>query len=103
MLTVGWANNHIAKLQAGEAVQFRPRGNSMTPKIESGQLCTVMPLADDEDVDEGDIVLCKVNGNHYLHLVKAIQGKRLQIGNNHGRVNGWTSRQQIYGKLKKVE
>jgi len=28
----------------------------------------------------GDIVLCKVNGKQYLHLVKAIQGKRYQIG-----------------------
>jgi phage repressor protein C with HTH and peptisase S24 domain len=102
-VTVGWANNHIAKLQAGEVVQFRPRGNSMTPKIESGQLCTVVPLAGNHEVEEGDIVLCKVNGNQYLHLVKAIQGKRLQIGNNHGRINGWTSRQQIYGKLTKVE
>ena len=37
----------------------------MAPRIESGQLCTVEPV----DVD--DIVLCKVNGNEYLHFVKA--------------------------------
>ena len=39
-------------------------------------------------VPGGDVVLCKVNGRHYLHLVKAIQGKRFQIGNNRGRING---------------
>jgi phage repressor protein C with HTH and peptisase S24 domain len=100
---MGWANNHIAKLKAGDTVQFRPRGNSMTPKIESGQLCTVAPLAEDDDIDAGDIVLCKVNGNQYLHLVKAVQGNRFQIGNNHGRINGWTSRNQVFGKLTRVE
>ena len=42
---MGWAANHIARLKAGEAVSFRPRGNSMVGKIESGQLCTVVPIA----------------------------------------------------------
>ena len=41
---MGWASQYIAKLQAGETVQFRPRGNSMSGKIESGQLCTVEPV-----------------------------------------------------------
>jgi hypothetical protein len=99
---MAWANNHIAKLQAGETVQFRPRGNSMAPKIESGQLCTVAPLGENDEIHVGDIVLCKVNGNQYLHLVKALQGGRVQIGNNRGRINGWTSRQQVFGKLTKV-
>ncbi len=100
---MGWANNHIAKLLAGETVQFRPRGNSMAPKIENGQLCTVVPLGEDDGLAIGDIVLCKVNGSQYLHLVKAIQGNRVQIGNNRSRINGWTSRQQVFGKLTKVE
>lgn len=99
---MGWATSYIAKLQGGETVQFRPRGNSMTPKIESGQLCTVVPLCEDDSIDVGDIVLCKVNGNQYLHLVKAVQGERLQIGNNHGRINGWTSRHQVFGSLTRV-
>lgn len=34
-------------------------------------------------------MLCKVNGTEYLHLIKAIQGSRFQIGNNKGRINGW--------------
>jgi hypothetical protein len=75
----------------------------MAPKIESGQLCTVAPLGADDEIEVGDIVLCKVNGSKYLHLVKAIQGSRVQIGNNRGRINGWTSRQQVFGKLTSVE
>ena len=99
---MGWASGHIAKLRAGEAVSFRPRGNSMSGKIESGQLCTVAPV-DPAMVEVGDIVLCKVNGREYLHLVRAIQGERFQIGNNRGRINGWVGGSAIFGKLVTVE
>lgn len=99
---MGWADGHIAKLAAGETVQFRPRGNSMAGKIASGQLCTVEPLGDRE-LAVGDIVLCRVSGAQYLHLVKAIQGERFQIGNNRGGINGWITRRQICGVLIAVE
>jgi hypothetical protein len=46
-----------------------------------------------------DIVLCRVKGNQYLHLVKAIQGERFQIGNNRGGINGSITRRQIFGRL----
>jgi hypothetical protein len=99
---MAWASQFIARLQNGEAVQFRPRGNSMQGKIESGQLCTVEPVILAE-LKVGDIVLCKVNGRQYLHLVKAIQGKRFQIGNNRGRINGWVGADCIFGKCTRVE
>ena len=99
---MGWASYHIASLARGETVQFRPRGHSMRGRIESGQLCTVTPIgAASLAVD--DIVLCKVNGREYLHLIKAIQGERFQIGNNRGRINGWISANAIYGKCIQVE
>lgn len=99
---MGWASPHIAKLQAGETVSFRPRGHSMSGKIESGQLCTVEPV-DFTTLTVGDIVLCKVSGSQYLHLVKAIQGERFQIGNNRGRINGWVGESGIYGRCTRVE
>lgn len=99
---MGWATSYIAKLKGGEVVSFRPRGNSMSPKIESGQLCTVEPV-DPAALKVGDIVLCKVNGNEYLHLIKAIQGQRYQIGNNRGRINGWIGPNAVFGRLVKVE
>ncbi|HZS03701.1 MAG TPA: hypothetical protein VFD58_02420 [Blastocatellia bacterium] len=99
---MGWASHYIARLKNGETVSFRPRGNSMSGKIESGQLCTVEPV-DSEAVRVGDIVLCKVNGREYLHLVKAIQGPRFQIGNNRGRINGWVTATSIFGRCVKVE
>jgi hypothetical protein len=99
---MGWATGYIVRLQQGETVQFRPRGHSMKGKIESGQLCTVEPV-DAATLRVGDVVLCRVNGRQYLHLVKAIQGGRFQIGNNRGRVNGWASATSIYGRCTRVE
>ena len=70
---MGWASQHIAALRTGATVQFRPRGHSMRGKIESGQLCTVSPV-DPASLAVGDIVLCKVNGREYLHLVLPLEG-----------------------------
>ena len=98
---MSWATSYIDKLQKGETCQFRPRG-SMSGLIESGDLVTVTPVRD-EPVEVGDIVLCKVHGADYLHLVKAVQGERYQIGNNRGRINGWTNLSKIYGKVSAVE
>jgi len=99
---MGWATGHIERLRGGETVSFRPRGNSMIGKVESGQLCTVEPI-DPADLQVGDIVLCKVNGREYLHLVKAIKGERFQIGNNRGRINGWVNASAILGKCVRIE
>ncbi len=65
---MGWAINHIKKLQTGETIQFKPRGNSMKGKINSGNQVTVEPISDRE-LKKGDIVLCKVKGHEYLHLI----------------------------------
>lgn len=98
----GWGKPYAEKLVAGETATFRPRGNSMTPRIKSGQLCTVEPLLEAPSV--GDVVLCLVRTSYYLHLVKAADASRgFLIGNNHGKVNGWVSRSHIYGRLVKVE
>ena len=98
---MGWATGHVEKLMNGDTVQFRPHGQSMSGKIESGQLCTVEPVTNDLQV--GDIVLCKVKGREFLHLIKAIQGQRYQIGNNRGFINGWIGRSGIFGKCVRVE
>lgn len=99
---MGWADGHIARLAQGETVQFRPRGHSMTGRVNDGQLCTVEPIGESV-VAVGAIVLRRVKGAQYLHLVKAVQGDRFQIGNNRGGINGWITRRQIFGRLIKVE
>lgn len=98
---MSWANNYIETLKKGDPVEFRPHGNSMKGKIESGQLVTVEPLYGKE-LMVNDIVLCKVNGRQYLHLIKAKRGKQYQIGNNKGGINGWITSNSIYGICTKI-
>jgi len=104
---MSWATPYIKALETQQTVQFRPHGNSMVPLIRSGELVTVEKFDNTykawEKLKRGDIVLCKVNGKQYLHLVLSVDNDkhRAQIGNNKGRVNGWTH--NIYGKLVKVE
>jgi hypothetical protein len=74
----------------------------MRGRIESGQLCTVAPV-DPETIAVDDIVLCRVRGAEYLHIVKAVQDQRYLIGNNRGRINGWIGAHSIFGKCIKVE
>jgi hypothetical protein len=102
-IAMGWATIYIERLRCGETVQFRPRGQSMAGKIESGQLCTVEPVVDHASLRVGDIVLCKVRGNEYLHLVKAIRGAQFQIGNNRGYINGWVGAATVYGRCIRIE
>ena len=74
----------------------------MRGRIESGQLCTVVPV-DPMTLKVGGIVLCKVKGHEYLHIVKAIQGGRFQIGNNRGLINGWIGANGVFGKCTSVQ
>jgi hypothetical protein len=96
-----WADQHIADLRAGKTVQFRPHGDSMRPLIKSGQLVTCEPLQQPPKV--GDIVLCLVGTKQYVHLVKALGSGSVQIGNNHGKINGWASLYNVFGIVVKVE
>jgi hypothetical protein len=74
----------------------------MRGRVESGELCRVEP-ADPSTLKVDDIVLCKVKVHEYLHLIKAIQGPRFQIGNNRGGINGWITGGAIFGMCVKIE
>jgi SOS-response transcriptional repressor LexA len=102
---MGWADVYVRKLQDGETVQFRPRGNSMHGRITSGQLVTVEPITSFESLERGEIVLCRVSGAQYLHLIKSIDPakKRVLICNNRGGENGWTTFNHVYGRVTEVK
>jgi hypothetical protein len=101
---MSWATQYITILQSGQTVQLRPHGNSMQGRIESGQLVTLDPITIDTTLVVGDIVLTKVNGKQFLHLIKAIGSDgRFQIGNNKGHVNGWCTLSSIFGKCVAIQ
>lgn len=98
---MGWADRHIAQLQAGRSVAFRPRGNSMAGYVPSGALVVVEPRFG--AVVPKQVVLCRVRGQQYLHLVFRVDRDRVQIGNARGHVNGWTPLGSVYGVLVSVD
>lgn len=87
-------------LMNGEICILTGYGQSMTPILKSKQKVKVIPVTDKIDLKKNDIVFCKVKGSYYLHKISAIRNnKTYQISNNHGHVNGWISRNKIYGKV----
>jgi signal peptidase I len=89
-------------LEKGE-VSFKPHGNSMTPKMNSGDQVVVKKVPASA-CRVGDAVYAKVKGTHYLHLLSAIDAthNRYQISNNHGHVNGWVNADAVYGVCVQV-
>ena len=101
---MGMLDAFASRVAAGAEVQFRPVGSSMIPLIRSKQLVTVAPV-DPSKLEVGDIVLVRVAGTTYLHLVSAVDrtNARVQISNNRGRVNGWTGHSRVFGICTAVE
>jgi|SRR5215207_1994158 len=99
---MSWAKFAIEKLKKGETVRIRPRGHSMKGKVNDGDLVTVAPC-NPEELSVGDIVLVRVKGHDYLHLIKALDQGRFLIGNNRGRINGWVGHNCVYGIATKIE
>ena len=99
-LVFAGGKHHLVTWKPGRKTRVTPRGNSMRPKVMSGATVTLEPV-EIEQLKKGDIVLCKVKGKVYLHLVKAMQRGRVLIGNNHGGTNGWT--RTVWGRAIHVE
>lgn len=99
---MSWAKFAIEALRSGRTTQIRPRGHSMKGKVNDGDLVTVEPC-DPDQLAVGDIVLVRVKGKDYLHLIKAVNQGRFLIGNNRGGTNGWVGRNCVYGIATRVE
>jgi hypothetical protein len=84
---MSWATFAIEALRQGKIVKIKPRGHSMRGKVNDGDVVTLEPV-DPQKLAVGDIVLVRVKGHDYLHLVKAINNGRFLIGNNRGGIYG---------------
>lgn len=95
------------RLRDGEAteVTLQVFGGSMHPLIKNGATVTIGALTLDTELGRGTIVLCRVRGRVVLHKITGTDYTRnhhkqlYQIANNQGKVNGWTSRENIAGVL----
>ena len=101
---MGMLDAVAGRVAGGATVEFRPSGSSMVPLICSRQQVVVAPV-DPSKLEVGDIVLARVSGTVYLHLVSAVDQarKRVQISNNRGLVNGWTGHDRVFGICLRVE
>ena len=101
----GFENATAAEeMKQGKVGKLIGIGNSMTPILKSRQPVICSPITDETILKKGDVVFCKVRGNHYLHKIHAVKGKNEEflIGNNHGRMNGWAKRSNIFGLVTKI-
>ena len=98
---MGWANAAIDRLRQGQAVTLRPHGHSIAGRVNDDDQVVVEPL-DERELRVGDIVLVRLHGHEYLHLVKAVQGVRSLIRNNRGGVNGRIGQSAIAGMAMQV-
>lgn len=99
---MSWANFAKEKLRQGETIKIKPRGHSMRGKVNNGATVTLEPC-NSADLKVGNIVLVRVKGNDYLHLIKAMNNGRFLIGNNRGGVNGWVGHNCIYGIATEID
>ena len=94
-----------ARLRKGETVEFRGGGDSLHPRIKSGECCRYAPVCKDEDIKEGDIVFCQIKQRYWGHMVKKktfVGGDHTYeytISNIHGWENGTCFLDHIYGKV----
>lgn len=90
-------------LREGKTIErYKEAGNSMLPIIKSNQPVTLEPVREDTELKENDIVFCRVKGNYYTHKISSIRDKQYQISNNRGYVNGWISKDKIFGIVVKI-
>lgn len=90
-------------LMEGKTIErYKEAGNSMLPIIKSNQPVTLVPVTDETELKKNDIVFCRVKGNYYTHKISKIKGKQYQISNNRGFVNGWVSKDKIFGIVTEI-
>ena len=103
-----------------QSVKFRSSGNSLWPRVWSGDCCMYEPIEDHNRLAVGDIVFCQVQeGDRYFaHKILRIGEYQLSeaesyqfgvvykrvfiIGNQSGWENGWCFDEHIYGLLVAV-
>lgn len=104
----GFENFETAEhLKARETCKVTGIGQSMTPILKSRQPVICEPVTEETVLKKRDIVMCKVKGHYYLHLIWSIKkGKNgtemYLIGNNHNHANGTVGRSQIFGRVVEI-
>jgi hypothetical protein len=84
------------RLSEGEPDWFTAVGGSMRPAVGMVQRVELRPTAAREPLT-GRVVLVDVGGRLWLHRVTAEEPGRVHVAGDNGMVNGWTSRDLVFG------
>lgn len=101
---MSWADEAIETLRQGAYTRIQARGDSMTGKVNDGDMVT-LEYCEPKKLAVGDVVLVKVKSAVLLHQIMAINAKegRFQIGNTRGEVKGWVGGSAIYGRATRIK
>jgi len=77
--------NYISELKQNRPIKFKYGNLSVE----------ILPIR--EPPKKGDVILCKVNGDHFLDTVSTIRNSYYQISNRKNHMIGWTTIDKIYG------
>ena len=99
--------DHMIKdlLVSKRSVQFRSTGDSLAPRVRSGDVTMWEPVTDHSVLKVRDVVFCSVQPGdrfygHMIHNIGDWHGtKYWDIGNISGRINGWCFAEHIFGVL----
>lgn len=72
----------------------------MLPLLKSNQ--PVTSVVEERVLSMDDVVFCPVKGRYGTHKIPAIRGTQYQIGNMRGFMNGWVTRDGIFGKVTHI-
>ncbi len=99
---MSWARAAIEALLRGEEPTLRYHGEAMRGRIDDGAAVTLAPVEPGE-LKVGDVVLARVKGEDYLHLITAIDRCTFFVGDNVGGVGGWIETAALHGVVVKIE
>ena len=93
-------------------VQYTAIGNSLWPRVQSGDCCSYEPVISESDLTVEDTVFCELQpaSRFYAHKILRIETepaesaqaepkRRYIIGDESGHANGWCHINHIYGIL----
>jgi hypothetical protein len=84
------------RLAEGERDWFTAVGGSMRPAVRMVQRVALRPVVAGEPL-AGRVALVEVGGRLWLHRVTAEEPGRVHVAGDNGMVNGWTSRDFVFG------
>ena len=99
---MSWAKAAIEALLRGEQSTLLYHGDAMQGRIDDGAEVTLAPVEPGE-LKVGDVVLARVKGEDYLHLITAIDRSTFFVGDNVGGIGGWIEKDALHGVVVKIE